>query len=333
MPKVSVVMPVYNVRRFVADAIRSVLAQTFTDFELIIVDDGSTDGSLELCESFTDPRIRIHRQENRGLAGARNAGIRRAVGEYVAFLDSDDAWAPRKLDEHVRHFERAPAVGVSYSQSEFIDEAGTRLGYFQAPKLRDVAPSDVFLRNPVGNGSAPVIRRRALEEIAFVDERCGPAEPCYFDERFRQSEDIECWTRIALRTAWRFEGIGQPLTRYRVNGSGLSAGLAAQLQSWETFVQVTRAYAPDFVARFESRGRAYQLRYLARRAVRMRNSCTAVAFVHRALATDCRILLCEPGRTVVTLLAAYAQAALPRRAYTWLEGLAMARASGAGVRG
>ena len=87
MPKVSVIMPVYNVEKYIAETISSVLAQTFTDFELLVIDDESKDRSIEICESFTDQRIKIIHQKNRGLAGARNTGIRHAQGEYLAFLD------------------------------------------------------------------------------------------------------------------------------------------------------------------------------------------------------------------------------------------------------
>ncbi|HZV11070.1 MAG TPA: glycosyltransferase family 2 protein, partial [Novosphingobium sp.] len=94
VPTVSVIMPVYNVEPYVAEAITSVLAQTYADFELIIVDDGGQDRSVEICQGFEDPRIRIVHQANRGLAGARNTGILAARGRYLAFLDSDDRWLP-----------------------------------------------------------------------------------------------------------------------------------------------------------------------------------------------------------------------------------------------
>ena len=327
-PAVSVVMPVYNVERFLAQAIASVLAQTFADFELLLVDDGSTDSSPAVCASFDDPRIRLIRQKNRGLAGARNAGIRHSRGRFVAFLDSDDAWEPDKLAEHVRHLEAAAGVGVSYSGSAFMDEAGRPLGYFQSPKLRDVRVQDVFLRNPVGNGSAAVVRREALEAIAFEASPAGVPETCWFDESFRQSEDIECWTRIALTTAWRFEGIGRPLTRYRVNAAGLSADLMKQLGTWERFVDKARAYAPDFVRRWGRTARAYQLRYLARRAVRQRDAGAAVGLAHRSLFADPGIVLREPVRTLATLAAVYLHALLPNRLYGALESGAM-RVAGA----
>ena len=98
-PKISVIVPIYGAEKWIEATVKSVLAQTLTDFELILVDDGSPDRSIEICESFDDPRIRIVRQENRGLPGARNTGIRHAKGELLAFLDADDIWRSDKLQK------------------------------------------------------------------------------------------------------------------------------------------------------------------------------------------------------------------------------------------
>lgn len=326
-PTVSVVMPVYNVARYVEDAIASVLAQTWLDFELIIVDDGSTDDSLEHCRRFDDHRIRIVQQENRGLAGARNSGIRHARGRYIAFLDSDDLWSEHKLAAHVALLDSRTDVGVSYSQSAFIDDAARPLGYLQAPKLDDITGADVFLRNPVGNGSAPVIRRAALEAVRFTIRVGDELRTCYFDESFRQSEDIECWTRIALQSGWRFAGIDKPLTFYRVNAGGLSAQIENQLASWERFVAKLTDYAPEFAAEHVPLARAFQLRYLARRAVRMGRGALGLRYALRACATEPRLLVREPARTGVTLAAALCASILPAATYRRCELAAMRTAT------
>ena len=166
-PTVSVVMPVYNTAKYVQSAVDSVLLQSYRDFELLIIDDAGADNSIELCREYTDPRIRIISQENRGLAGARNTGIRNARGKYIALLDSDDLWEPEKLEHHVAYLDSNPDVGVCYASSLMIEEDGLLLRLVQRPQLRSVTARDVFLRNPVGNGSAPVIRRTALDDIAF----------------------------------------------------------------------------------------------------------------------------------------------------------------------
>ncbi|MGF1604215.1 MAG: glycosyltransferase family 2 protein [Thermosynechococcaceae cyanobacterium] len=319
MKRVSVIIPVFNVEDYVEDAVHSVLAQTYQDFELIIVDDESPDRSIEICRQIQDPRIRIVRQENRGLAGARNTGIRNAQGEYIAFLDSDDLWTSEKLAKHVQHLDASPSVGVSFSRSAFIDGQGQSVGIYQMPKLTDISAGHLLCRNPIGNGSAPVIRRAVFDQISFSDSRHGQPEHCYFDEDLRQSEDIECWIRIMAQTDWAVEGIPEALTLYRVNTGGLSAQVMKQYQSWEQVVEKTRVYAPDLVAQWEKPARAYQLRYLARRAVRLKDAPMAVKLVNRAIATHYQILLKEPSRTLLTLAAAYLMAFLPMTLYSSLE--------------
>ncbi len=323
MPEISVIMPVYNVEAFVADAVRSVLEQTFTDFELLIIDDLSPDGSIAICERFDDPRIRIIRHEqNRGLAGARNTGIRHARAPLLAFIDSDDCWRPEKLALHVAHLAARPAVGVSFSRSAFIDETGQPTQCYQMPRLADIEPGYYLCRNPIGNGSAPVIRREVFEQIAYPGEREGEPEPCYFDESLRRSEDIECWIRIALTTDWEIEGIPEALTLYRLNAGGLSAQLYAQYESWQQVIEKTRAYAPDFIARWERPARAFQLRYLARQAIRLQDGGAALKLTAQALRTAPAILAREPGRTLTTLGAALLLRLLPLTLYRRVEDIA-----------
>ncbi|MBD2200065.1 MULTISPECIES: glycosyltransferase family 2 protein [Calothrix] len=321
--KVSVIVPVYQVEKYIHETISSILQQTWQDFELLIIDDESRDRSIEICREFTDSRIKIISQKNRGLAGARNTGIRHAQGEYLAFLDSDDLWLPQKLEKHLHHLENNPTIGISFSRSAFIDEQGKPLGIYQMPKLKNISASDLFCRNPIGNGSAVVIRREVLQEIKFAETVDGVLEDWYFDESFRQSEDIECWLRIILQTKWQIEGIPEALTLYRVNSGGLSANLLKQLESWERIIDKAKVYAPEFIAKWENPARAYQLRYLARRAVRQRDSKVAVELVNRALMTHWQILLAEPHRTILTILAAYLQHLLPKSFYSQIEALSL----------
>jgi glycosyltransferase involved in cell wall biosynthesis len=307
--KVSVILPVYGVEKYIAEAVRSVLAQTFSNFELLIIDDGSPDRSIEICQQFTDPRIRIIQQPNRGLSGARNTGIRHAKGEYLAFLDGDDLWAPEKLEKQVAHLDDSPKVGLSFSRSAFVDEAGKDLKTYQMPQLTGITTGYLLCGNPVGNGSAPVVRQEVFQAIG---KATASGEVGYFDESLRRAEDIECWLRIAIQTPWLIEGIPEPLTLYRVNAGGLSASLLQQLASWEAVVEKTRIYAPELITQWASIARAYQLLYLARTAVRLQIRDLAVSLVHRAIAVHPSILLKEPRRTLLTLIAAYLLWLLPR---------------------
>ncbi len=323
MKLVSVIVPTYNVEQYIAKTIKSILAQTYTNFELLVINDESPDRSVEICQQFKDPRIKIISQKNRGLAGARNTGIRHAKGDYLAFLDSDDLWLPEKLEKHVKHLESSPTVGISFSRSAFIDVNDKELGIYQMPKLKDITAEHLLCRNPIGNGSAPVIRRETLDEIKFEDNIHGEIEDFYFDDRFRQSEDIECWIRIAIQTKWQIEGIPEALTLYRVNTEGLSANIFKQLASWEKVIDKTRQYAPELLEKWENTARAYQLRYLARRAVRLRDGKTAIELIFRALKTDFSILFGEPRRTLLTLFAACLLRILPLSLYSQFENLGL----------
>jgi glycosyltransferase involved in cell wall biosynthesis len=319
MPKVTVVMPCYNVEKYLAASIETVLQQTFTDYELIIVDDGATDGSAAIYQSYDDPRIRIVKQKNRGLPGARNTGIRHARGEYIAILDSDDLWDPTKLEKHVRHLDRNSHVGVSYCQSLLIDENNRSLGIIQSPKLSGITPDDVLCRNPIGNGSAPVFRARVFEEIAYEAMKDGVKETWYFDETFRYSEDIECWMRIAVQTDWAFEGIGEPLTHYRIINGGLSANTVKMYEYWNHMLGKVKSYAPGLASKHGERARAYQIRYYARRAVKEGRGWSALRQAVQALSCHPRMLVEEPGKTVVTFAAALLVLALPARGFQAIE--------------
>ncbi|WP_375473195.1 glycosyltransferase family 2 protein [uncultured Nostoc sp.] len=321
MKKVSVIIPVYGVEKYIAATVQSVLEQSYTNFELLIIDDASLDRSINICQQFTDPRIKIIHQANRGVSGARNTGIRYAQGEYLAFLDGDDLWLPEKLEKQIAHLENSPAVGVSFSRSAFIDEAGEALGTYQMPKLKEITPSYLLSCNPIGNGSAAVIRREVIEAIKFQDNLYGTNEDCYFDEHLLQSEDNEFWIRISIKSNWQIEGIPEPLTLYRVNSKGLSANMLKQLDFWEKLIEKTRSYAPEIFTQGETLARAYQLQYLARNAVRLREGSMAVKLINRALIADWHILIENSKSTILTLVAAYLLLLLPQNVYNKFEAL------------
>jgi hypothetical protein len=168
-----------------------------------------------------------------------------------------------------------------------------------------------------------VIRREVFEAIRFQDNLYGTVEDFYFDDNFIHQEDIECWIRIAIQTDWQIEGIPEALTLYRVNSGGMSAKLLKNIEYWERMIEKTRTYGPEVVAKWENPARAYQLRYLARRAVTLKDSSVAIQLLHRALATHWRILLEEPRRTLLTLAAAYLLWLLPEPFYSQLEALSL----------
>src|SRR5579872_3523283 len=185
---VSVIIPAYDSERYVADAVRSVLAQTYRPYEIIVVDDGSTDGTARALEAFGG-EIRYLHQDNRGEPAARNTGMRAATGEYIAFLDSDDLWLPQKLELQMAYFAVHPACAFVYSDMSTFDENGVMDASVKV-RFNITFPSGnifraLFRETLFGSGSV-VFRRTCLEKVG------------YFDEDFLVGSDYEMWLRIAL---------------------------------------------------------------------------------------------------------------------------------------
>ena len=159
MPKVSVIIPTYNRQDLVQEAIDSVLNQTFRDWELIVVDDGSTDQTPSVLQERYDSRIIYIYQENQGESAARNRGLYSATGEYVAFLDSDDLWHPKKLQRQIEVFAEKPELGLVSTQAYWINYEGLLLkqtpqGYGR--KNKDISWQDLVLDNVVAGGGSAV---------------------------------------------------------------------------------------------------------------------------------------------------------------------------------
>lgn len=205
-PLFSVVIPLYNKRLFIRRAADSVLGQTFKDFELIVIDDGSTDGSHEMLADIADPRFRLVRQANAGEGPARNTGIHEAVGEWVAFLDGDDMWLPGHLEELQQMRVAFPDAGLLGCGSVEAREGGDLKQLEQLP--RRIEQIDYFVRasREIGfiNASSVAVRRAIFEKAGGF----GP---------FKVGADLECWARVALhnpvavsnqRTAIYFRGTG-----------------------------------------------------------------------------------------------------------------------------
>jgi glycosyltransferase involved in cell wall biosynthesis len=189
MPRVSVVIPTYNRRDLVREAIASVIAQSYADCELIVVDDGSGDGTAEVVQQF--PGVRYVYQPNRGVSAARNAGVALARGELLAFLDSDDLWQPRKLEHQVAFFEQRPEAQVCQT-----DEIWTRNGVRVNPHNKHrKAGGDIFARSLelcLVSPSAVMMRRALFEKLGG------------FDETLPACEDYDLWLRITVRLPVHF---------------------------------------------------------------------------------------------------------------------------------
>lgn len=212
MPRVSVIIPTYNSARFIAATLESVFAQSYSDFEIIVVDDGSTDDTRAVLAPYLE-RIRYIHQPNNERSAARNHALAHAGGEYIAFLDSDDLWAPDKLERQVAVLDANPQASLAFNQARYIDENGRPVSF--CGQTIDGAPgSQVVVADfslpllggnvVAGGGSAAMARRWMLDEVGE------------FDLDLVQSEDWDMWLRLAQLGPFAY--IPAPLTSYRVYG-------------------------------------------------------------------------------------------------------------------
>ena len=299
-PLVSVVMPAFNVARFIADAVRSVLTQSLTDLELIIVDDGSTDGTLDRLEPFDDPRLRVVAQANAGSSAARNAGLRDASGYYVAFLDADDWWRRDKLQRHVDVLDAHPDVDLTFSRSQIVDEGGRATGRTSRRVSGRVSFRQLLIENVVNNGSAVVMRRDALRRVGR------------FDTALRACVDLDLWLRVARLRPHNCLCLDEVLTVYRMRQGQITKDWRRMEEAWLTVFARMRAIAAADADAVSPQAHANLYRYLAYIAYESDDHdsarrCLLRAFRHSAMTTA------SDSRTWVLLAAVLGRVALPHR--------------------
>jgi glycosyltransferase involved in cell wall biosynthesis len=258
-PLVSIVTPAYNAAHFIRATIRSVLAQTYPHWEWIIVDDGSTDATATIVATCDDARVRLVRGGRTGLpAAARNAGLRRARAELVAFLDADDLWRPELLATQLAYLAAHPTVGLVFSRYYvWVDR------HLQArqvvPDTRDLPnPGNMLpalcLHNYIGPSSV-VVRRALLDAVGGFDE----------DRQLRGVEDYDLWLRLAERTL--FGCVDRPLYWYRIHSGNLSANERHIAEGRILAVERALARCPDLRRHPQLSGAAlaaHQLHWRAR---------------------------------------------------------------------
>jgi glycosyltransferase involved in cell wall biosynthesis len=207
MPEVSVVIPAYNAARYVGQAVESVLAQTFDDLEVVVVDDGSTDDTAEVLAALGDP-VRCIRQSNSGVSVARNTGVAESAGLYVAFLDADDTWLPEKLAKQLAGLAAVQRARMSYTAGLVTDQQLNPIEV-RRPGAGISRESLLVEGNLVGVGSSTVLCERELFR------RAGG-----FDPSLSQCADWDMWIRLAALT--EFDYVDEPLVAYRQHGQSMS---------------------------------------------------------------------------------------------------------------
>ena len=254
VPWVSVIIPTYDRVVMLRRAIASVLGQTFRDFELIVVDNGSRDGTEEMVRNIPDPRVRlVRRPRPEGPARARNAGIAVARGEWVAFLDNDDEWLPEKLERQMARIEQEsdPKTAIIYC-ALFPEEAGGERRLPEEVALPEGDLTDILLRQDViMTPTVYVVKRSALTEVGGFDHAASPVE------------DIDCWLRLARR-GYRFAAVQEPLAVYHFHGDQISHNVVNALRGARVLERRWGALSRERL------GAAYCERRLRNRARRMR---------------------------------------------------------------
>jgi len=224
MPMVSIIIPAYNVQRYVAETIRSVVSQTWRDWELIIVDDASTDDSWQQIEMTAagDTRIRLFRNsENRGVGAAANQGFREANGLYVARLDADDVAYPNWLENRLAHMKAdVSRVLVSGSRS-LIDEDGKHIGRTHEDQLSTILAWELIFGNPIPQ-SGTVCSMEAVRRVGG------------YDERFRTGQDWDLWVKLSAIGGLAIVDV--PMIKYRVTAHGISARYAYDRKAKESLL-------------------------------------------------------------------------------------------------
>lgn len=212
-PLVSAIIPNYNYARYVGEAVESALSQTYSNIEVIVVDDGSTDNSLEVLAQYRD-RIKIIRQENSGVSVARNRGVAESSGDYIAFLDADDVWLPEKIEKQVRRIQSEDSIGIVHVGVIDIDASGKELATHLNGMEGEVASELMMFERAVilGGGSGVMIPRKVFDKVSG------------FDEALSTSADWDLYFRISCDFSVGF--IGEPLLKYRLHGSNMHSNVS-----------------------------------------------------------------------------------------------------------
>lgn len=218
-PAVTVLLPVYNAEKYIGLAIESILAQTFSDFELLIINDGSTDTTLKIVRSYKDPRIRVVSRPNKGLMKTLNEGVRLAQGKYIARQDADDLSAPERFALQVARLDADDSLGMIGSNYIIIDEAGKHVGETQVFTHHDDLAVAEPVSNQFGHGSI-MVRSKLIRRLKGYDETVGYVE------------DYDLWSRLAQVS--RIANTKESLYFWRRNYDGISMS-NAELQQTQAF--------------------------------------------------------------------------------------------------
>ena len=214
MATISVIIPTYNAQRTILATVKSVQQQTFKDIEIIVINDGSSDGTLAILETVNDPRLKVYSYPNGGLPAARNRGIALAKGEYLSFIDADDLWTPDKLEKQLAALQKNPRASVAYSWNAVmleLEDNLSQMNFFSGKKVAFTGDvyTKLLVHNFIGNGSNLLIKKEAIDSVGN------------FDPSFKSCEDWDYYLRLAAK--YHFAVVPEHQILYRKTPGTLSS--------------------------------------------------------------------------------------------------------------
>jgi len=281
MPKISVIIPAYNAEKTIKETIESVLSQTLSQFEIIVINDGSQDKTLEVVSRILDPRLKVLSYPNAGVSVSRNRGISQAAGDYVSFLDADDLWTPDKLETQLKALQANPKAAVAYSWTDWIDESGQFLRSGGHISVNGDVYAKLLLRDFVESGSNPLIRRQALTEVGG------------FDKSLNLAADWDMWLRLAAR--YEFVAVPSSQILYRVSPNSMSSNVWKMEAESLQIIERAFAVAPESLQHLKREVLGSRYKYLTFKSLEgtpeRKKGLAAVRFLWQMVRYDRSMLL------------------------------------------
>ncbi|MEB3342545.1 glycosyltransferase [Okeania sp.] len=248
MSLISVIIPAYNSEKTIQETIESVIKQTFSDWELIIINDDSQDRTVEVVSQIKDPRIKLFSYQNAGAPASRNRGFNNSVGQFIAFLDADDLWTPDKLESQLNALQSHPEAAVAYSWTDYIDKSGNLIKHGGRVVFNGDVYSELLVRNFLENGSNPLIKREAINDIGG------------FDESLKGGQDWELYLRLGKK--YHFVAVEKPQILYRFSTNSISSNALRQGQECLKVIESAFERAPASLQHLKKQSLANIYKYL-----------------------------------------------------------------------
>lgn len=253
MPTISVIIPAFNAEKTILETIQSIQAQSFKNFELIVIDDGSTDGTLSVLADIDDPRLKVFSYKNGGLPIARNRGIERSTGDFISFIDADDLWKPNKLEKQLEALEKYTDAGVAYSWTAFIDENSNFLYAWEPIFFQGYVYPNLLVRNFISSGSNILVRREYIEAAGK------------FDPQLKSVEDWDYYLRLAALCP--FAVVPEYQILYRRSSQAMTSKIDTMESANLTVIDRAFQDAPPELQYLKKRSLANAYRYLAKQCL------------------------------------------------------------------